>query len=384
MTDHTDTYPSQSASGGGENAGPSIPSQASPAESAPARSDRLRLVDVLAADVTPQVEARARQLIAGGDALLVKNARNAVHGFVLDQDHYDTRIEWTPTELNAICPCQTRAGGFVCPHLWATVLLADRSGAFRPLEEARTHLIFSRNGEATDQESSRQREGGASTRKSANAWPARAGWRIHLASIAQSSAGRAAETATFTPGLPRQVVYVVDAAETRCLPAPAIRTTRSQALVIELQSRHQKRGRPRGGAANGSAIWTKPTPIRLDPQEIDSFTDPEDREILLRIVARRMEEPAAPPPAAGPGPAPLNGSSEPNPAPCAARWGSTCSAGCAPPAAAVCASTGRSSRRPGRRQAAQPTPICTCNGTTARLSNSSCASRPTMTAGITP
>src|ERR1044071_9711813 len=98
---------------------------AAPYSAAPAPHARPRLVEILSADATPQVEASARALISGGDALLVKNSRNAVHGFVLDQDHYDTRVEWTATELNAICACETRAGGFVCPHLWATALLAD-------------------------------------------------------------------------------------------------------------------------------------------------------------------------------------------------------------------------------------------------------------------
>src|SRR5438874_892014 len=157
----------------------------------PPPAARLRLVDLLSPDVTPQVEATARHLIANGDALLVKNARNAVHGFVLDGDHYDTRLEWTATELHAVCPCETRAGGFVCPHLWATVLLADRSGAFRPLEEAHNHPIFFRNENTNGHPSSPS--AAPVGRKSSNLWPARAGWKIHLASIPQSSAVRAAE-----------------------------------------------------------------------------------------------------------------------------------------------------------------------------------------------
>src|ERR1700743_3050315 len=111
---------------------------------------RVRLAEILSQDVTPQVDAAAKQMIAGGDALLVKNSRNAVHGFVLEQDHYDTRLEWTNTEFNAICSCETRAAGFVCPHIWATVLLADRSGAFRSLEEAHTHPLFNRGVEVPE------------------------------------------------------------------------------------------------------------------------------------------------------------------------------------------------------------------------------------------
>ncbi|HEY4328563.1 MAG TPA: hypothetical protein VGN88_02415, partial [Phycisphaerae bacterium] len=172
------------------------------ATEATAPAPRVRLVEILSGDVTPQVEAIARQLIAGGDAMLVKNSRGMVHGFVLDRDHFDTRLEWNATDFNAICACETRAGGFVCPHIWATVLLADRSGAFRQLEEARTHPIFLRNSDKL-------------ARRSVNAWPARAGWKIHLSSISQASARRAAELAAHAPGLPRQAVYIVDAAQTR-------------------------------------------------------------------------------------------------------------------------------------------------------------------------
>src|SRR5215813_1798073 len=113
----------------------------------PPPPSRTRVIDILSADVTPQVEATARQLIAGGDALLVKNSRNAVHGFVLDQDHFDTRLEWSGSECQAVCSCEMRRSGFVCAHLWATVLLAHRSGAFRSLEEAHTHPIFNRGEE---------------------------------------------------------------------------------------------------------------------------------------------------------------------------------------------------------------------------------------------
>jgi superfamily II DNA or RNA helicase len=250
---------------------------------------RTRLVDVLSADVTPQVEAAARKLIAGGDALLVKISRSAVHGFVLDQDHYDTRLEWTPTELLAICPCSTRAGGFVCPHLWATVLLADRSGAFRPLEEAHTHPIFSRGGEPRE------------TRRAPAAWPARAGWKIHLASIAQAGARQDAETTPAAAGLPRQAVYVVDAVATRASHlAPG---AGRPAVMVELQSRQQKKARTRGGGENGGTNgngWTKPVPFRPDASEIETFSEADDREILARLVGARPEESAVPGNAAGP------------------------------------------------------------------------------------
>ncbi len=254
---------------------PSLEPVETPADVAP----RVRLVDILSADVTPQVEAAARQLIAGGDALLVKNSRTAVHGFVLDQDHFDTRIEWTPHELNAICACQMRAGGFVCPHLWATALLADRSGAFRPLEETRNHPIFSRN--------NGERETG---RKSPNAWPARAGWKIHLASIGQSSGRRAEELAAFAPGLPRQAVYVVDVGETRA--ASHAVTGSGPAVVVELQSRHLKKSRLRGGG-QASGAWTKAAPFRLDANEIETFTEAEDRELLARLAGARPETTAS-------------------------------------------------------------------------------------------
>ena len=147
----------------------------------PAPVARPRLVDILSQDVTPQVDAAGRQMIVTGDALLVKNSRNAVHGFVLDQDHYDTRLEWGSTDFNAICSCETRSAGFVCAHIWATVLLADRSGAFRALEEAHTHPMFNRGSDVAT-------NGAERVRRSPNAWPARPGWKIHLASIAQAAA----------------------------------------------------------------------------------------------------------------------------------------------------------------------------------------------------
>src|SRR4051812_12922534 len=208
---------------------PEIQTHEAPSTGAP----RPRLVELFSQDVTPQVDAAAKQMIAGGDALLVKNSRNAVHGFVLDQDHYDTRLEWNAQEFLAICSCETRAAGFVCPHIWATVMLADRSGAFRPLEEAHNHPIFNRNGEAP------------SGPRSHNAWPARPGWKIHLTSIAQASQSRAADAPNAAQGLPRQVLYVVDVPETKL--------ANSTAVIIELQSRHQKKTRFR---SSGSA-WTK-------------------------------------------------------------------------------------------------------------------------------
>ena len=193
---------------------------------APPSPPRPRLAEILSQDVTPQVDASAKQMIAGGDAMLVKNSRNAVHGFVLDGDHYDTRLEWTATDLNAICACETRAAGFVCPHIWATVLLAERSGAFRSLEESHTHPLFNRGVETVAPE-------GSNARRSPNAWPARPGWKIHLASVAQASNIRAHQSATAAAGLPRQILYVVDVAETK--------EAGSSAILVELQSRHQKK-----------------------------------------------------------------------------------------------------------------------------------------------
>ncbi len=246
-------------------------------------------MEILSSDDTPQVEAVARQLIANGDAMLVKNSRNAVHGFVLDQDHYDTRLEWTATELHAVCACETRAGGFVCPHLWATVLLADRSGAFRSLEEAHTHPIFSRGTSPDAAET-------APRRRSVNAWPARAGWKIHLASINQAAARRAVNAATFSTGLPRQMIYVIDVAETRAA-ANALSADNSGAIMVELQSRHQKKSRLKG------SHWTKGSPIRLEWHDVESFTEAEDREILARIIGARVNEP----------PLLINGESQPFP-----------------------------------------------------------------------
>ncbi|HUO10798.1 MAG TPA: SNF2-related protein [Phycisphaerae bacterium] len=257
---------------------PDTPSTETPP---PAVAPRVRLADTLSQDVTPQVDAAAKQMIAGGDALLVKNSRNAVHGFVLDQDHYDTRLEWTNTEFNAICSCEVRAAGFVCPHIWATVLLADRSGAFRSLEESHAHPLFNRGAEADV----------AGGRRSPNAWPARPGWKIHLASIAQASAERAAKAPNATPGLPRQVLYVVDAGETKA--------SGGSAVIVELQSRNQKKSRFRATGSGGG--WTKGTPFRLDPEEIDTFTDPADRDILSRVAGARAEETAVPEIANAPG-----------------------------------------------------------------------------------
>ena len=190
--------------------------------------------------MTPQVEATgAAALIASGDALLLLREKFAQCGAwvrALDQDHYDTRLEWTPAELHAVCACQTRAAGFVCPHLWATVLLADRSGAFRSLEEAKTHPIFLRAGvpgvtAGSDESGRPSRVAGAG-----------AGWKIHLASISQASARTVADAGAFTAGLPRQVIYTVDAAETRAAAHGTVRANEG-AIIIELQSRHQSASR---------------------------------------------------------------------------------------------------------------------------------------------
>jgi superfamily II DNA or RNA helicase len=253
-----------------------------PDSPSPDPAPRTRLVEILSQDVTPQVDAAGKQMISTGDALLVKNSRSAVHGFVLDQDHYDTRLEWTSADFNAICSCETRAAGFVCPHIWATVLLADRSGAFRALEEAHAHPIFHRNGEVA--------LNGA--RKSPNAWPARPGWKIHLASIAQAAAQRAADAPSTAQGLPRQVLYVVDVAETQDAQraGTVARTPGGGGVIIELQSRHQKKPRMRAGSGG----WTKGTPFRLDPAEIDTFNDANDRDILSRIVGARADDAPTP------------------------------------------------------------------------------------------
>ncbi len=245
-------------------------------EMAPAPPARPRFAEILSQDVTPQVDAHAKQMIAGGDAMLVKNSRNAVHGFVLDGDHFDTRLEWTATELNAICACETRAAGFVCPHIWATVLLAERSGAFRSLEETHTHPLFNRGGDipALDRPNGR---------RSPNAWPARPGWKIHLASVAQASNIRANQATTAAVGLPCQVLYIVDVGQTK--------EAGSSAIIVELQSRHQKKNRLRGGnGGNGSGGWTKGAPFRLDPNEIDTFTESIDRDILSRVTGARPDE----------------------------------------------------------------------------------------------
>jgi superfamily II DNA or RNA helicase len=266
MTDFPQTLPPDPA--GAPEPDPTADQLAAPPQ------PRARLLELLSQDVTPQVDAAAKTLIANGDALLVKTSRTSVHGFVLDQEHYDTRLEWTPTDFSAICSCETRAAGFVCPHLWATVLLADRSGAFRALEEAHTHPMFNRSGEAP----------GPGARRSPNAWPARPGWKIHLASISQSSLRRASAHPAVAAGLPRQALYVVDAPETQELALAG-----SAAVVVELQSRHQKK--PRGRIAGA---WTKGTPFRLDPDEIDTFTDETDRDLLSRLTGARLIDPPSP------------------------------------------------------------------------------------------
>ena len=177
-------------------------------------------------------------------------------------------------------PCEIRAGGFVCPHLWATALLADRSGAFRPLEEAHTHPVFSRGA------------GDSQTRRSPNNWPARAGWKIHLASMSQVGALRAGEPTTHAAGLPRQAVFVVDAQETRASHLPQVSGPARPAVIVELQSRHQKKSKLRHAGSG----WTKPAAFRLEADEIETFTLAEDRDILSRIVGARPDDPM---PAAG-------------------------------------------------------------------------------------
>jgi len=248
---------------------------------APAPEKRVKLVDILAQDVTPQVEAAARQLIASGDALLVKQGRQAVHGFVLDREHFDTRVEWTPAELYAVCACETRAAGFVCPHIWATVLLADRSGAFRQLEEARTHPMFNRAEMSATEPA----------RRPASAWPARAGWKIHVASISQAMAHRAEAAEAFAPGLPRQALYLVDAAATRVASGLARTGEGAGAVMVEVQARHQKKGRPRGnGAEENGGVWTRGAAFHLEAGEIGTFSEAEDREILTRLVGARESD----------------------------------------------------------------------------------------------
>ncbi len=287
MTQHTQTQPS-------DHDGPQ------PAEGGevflPAPGPRVKLVQVLSQDVTPQVESAARQLIESGDALLVKHGRQAVHGFVLDREHFDTRVEWTPTELYAVCPCEMRAGGFVCPHIWATVLLADRSGAFRQLEEAGTHPIFSRAmGPGEGEAGPAGVAGGVgAVRRPASAWPARAGWKIHVASIAQAMAQRAAEVEAFVPGLPRQAIYLVDVAATRAAAGFAAGVAGREtagAVMLEVQSRHQKKGRGRTGMdAGDAAAWTRAGALLLEAREIGTFSEQADRDILERVVGMRREE----------------------------------------------------------------------------------------------
>ena len=84
-----------------------------------------------------------------------------------------------------------------------------------------------------------------------------------------------------TPGLPRQVLYVVDSTETKAAGGTAV--------IVELQSRNQKKSRVRSGSSGG---WTKGAPFRLDPEEIDTFTDQADRDILSRVAGARIQEPA--------------------------------------------------------------------------------------------
>jgi len=222
---------------------------------------RRRLIEVLAQDVTPQVEQRARQLIAEGDALLTKSGKGAVSGFILDGDHHETRLELTTSDLIAICQCEQRASGFICAHVWATVLLADRSGFFRPVEESQAHPLLNRNGDD------------AVKKKSANSWPTKPGWKIHLASIAQASPAQPTITAHFSTARPHQILYVIDAAETKKADGH---------LVVELMTRHQKK----------SGMFSKGSPLRLDPMQVEALPDATDREILARVIGAQLDRPA--------------------------------------------------------------------------------------------
>ncbi len=235
-----------------------------PAANSAASAPRLRLVDLLSQDVTPQVDSSAKKMIADGDALLVKSSRGAAHGFVLDGDHYDTRIEWTATEFNAICPCEQRSAGFVCPHIWSTVLLADKSGAFRTLEESRTHPLLTRSGDAEN------------TRRSPNAWPAKPGWKIHLQGIGQAAAKRLSDNTPAAAGLPRQLIFVLDASAT---------SLNRSVIALDLFARQHRKTR-------GGEGWSKAAPVRIEPRDIDTFTELADREILSRIFGARPDDPA--------------------------------------------------------------------------------------------
>ena len=70
------------------------------------------------------------------------------------------------------------------------------------------------------------------------------------------------------------------------------------AVIVELQSRNQKKSRFRSGSSGG---WTKGAPFRLDPEEIDTFTDHADRDILSRVAGARTQEPTIADMAGAPG-----------------------------------------------------------------------------------
>ncbi len=174
-----------------------------------------------------------------------------------DDGTHTVTVEADGRQGVAECTCDTYADGQFCPHIWAAVL--DLAHGDEPAEGTATIADLAKLKPRPPK--ARKREPGVvqETKRGEPRWMSRL-TLLQPGAQAERARTRAMDALA---NAQRQVCYVV-------LPGPS---RRSRAMVVELQQR--------SAIATG---WSKPRPLKLSSDNLDTLGDPVDRELAALLL----------------------------------------------------------------------------------------------------
>ena len=103
----------------------------------------MKVSDVLAPDVAPQVRFRGEQYFQEGRVNIILAKPGKVFATVHGSRKYDVDVAASGRELDYYCSCPYGNEGEICKHVWATVLAAEEDGYLgsRPKHSAWQHQL---------------------------------------------------------------------------------------------------------------------------------------------------------------------------------------------------------------------------------------------------
>jgi hypothetical protein len=243
-------------------------------------------------DFTKKTQARGAEYARQGRVAILSHDDGLIEARVRGSDQtYPVELEFDPAsvEFIASCCCPHFEGGFLCKHIWATIIHLDttgQSGRFpgrdpiyvslgNPLDEdARLDDSFDEedddDGEVFDFRSliPPPLRGRVNSPSRLPAVTKRSEWREKLAAIVDESQRCTPASWEDAPIADREVWFVLDLAE----------TTHSNAPIVSLMQRERKK----------DGEWGKLKDFTLYLSKIPEFPDETDRELLQLLYVSRL------------------------------------------------------------------------------------------------